>query len=103
MAGLINVSIDLTKIDKTKIFEKDGKKWLSLSVSINNECDQYGNNASITVGQSKEERERKDKRCYLGNGKVTWTDGLISVASPNIQSVLQSVVDGTAQENDLPF
>ena len=30
--------------------------------------------------QTKEEREAKKKKDYLGSGKVTWTDGNVSAA-----------------------
>ena len=64
MGALINASIDLTKIDKSKIFEKDGKKYLSLTISINDET-KYGNNASISISQSKEEREAKTNKTII--------------------------------------
>ena len=35
----------------------------------------YGNNASIMISQTQEEREAKKPRTYIGNGKVVWTDG----------------------------
>jgi len=78
MAGIINARIDLSKIDESKITEKDGKKWLSISIVINNEADTYDNNVSLSISQSKEERENKVPKNYIGNGKVVWTDGKIS-------------------------
>lgn len=78
MAGIINARIDLSKIDTAKITEKDGKKWLSISIVINNEADTYDNNVSLSISQSKEERENKVPKNYIGNGKVVWTDGKIS-------------------------
>ena len=69
MAGLVNVSLDLSKIDKTKV--KDGK-YLNASVAIGDDTNQYGQNASMYISQSKEEREAKDARTYIGNGKVVW-------------------------------
>lgn len=47
------------------------------TMSINDTQDNYGNNASVFVTQTKEEREAKAKKVYIGNGKVTWTDGNI--------------------------
>jgi len=76
MSAIINASIDLSKVDNSKIFEKDGKKWLNLSITINNETN-YGNNVGIAIGQSKEEREAKASKIYIGNGKVVWNDGQI--------------------------
>jgi hypothetical protein len=78
MSTLINASIDLTKIDKTKIQThdkfgqpfKNGAKYLSVQIWVNDEPDQYGNNVSISVSQSLVEREAGEKKVYLGNGKI---------------------------------
>ena len=71
MSKLLNVSIDLTKIDKSKIIEgKKGGKYLNMTVWINDELDQYGNDVSVQQSQSKEEREAKSPKVYLGNGRV---------------------------------
>ena len=77
MSTLINASIDLSKIDKSKIKTtdkfgqpfKNGAKYLDVNIWINDEADQYGNIASISISQSKEEREAGAKRVYIGNGK----------------------------------
>jgi len=47
------------------------------TMSINDKQDDYGNNASIWVQQTKEERESKAPKKYVGNGKVQWTDSTI--------------------------
>ncbi len=70
-------SIDLNKIDKSKVVTTDkngkpfenGAKYLNIVLWINDEADQYGNNASIQVSQTKEEKEAKQKVTYLGNLK----------------------------------
>jgi hypothetical protein len=77
MSKLLTGSIDLNKIDKTKIVttDKNGKpfenegKYLNIVVWLNDEADQYGNNASIQISQSKEEREAGAKAIYIGNLK----------------------------------
>jgi hypothetical protein len=79
MAEILSGSIDLSKIDKSKIVEKklkDGStaKFLNINISINNEVDQYGNVAGLTISQSQEERQAKTKKVYLGNLKRVWSD-----------------------------
>ena len=77
MSKLLTGSIDLNKIDRSKIVStnKDGKpfengaKYLNVVVWINDEADQYGNNASIQISQTKEEREAGEKSTYIGNLK----------------------------------
>ena len=87
MSAIINASIDLSKIDSSRIFEKDGRKWLSLSISVNDETN-YGNNVGISIAQSKEEREAKQPKTYLGNGKVVWNSGTIVNAIKDEQEVV---------------
>lgn len=73
MAELISISIDLKKIIESKIIQgKKGGKYYNLTVSVNDEADQYGNDVSVYDSQSKEQREAKEPRNYLGNGKVVW-------------------------------
>ena len=77
MSKLLTGSIDLNKIDKTKIVSTDkngnqfenGAKYLNVVVWLNDEADKYGNNASIQISQSKEEREAGVKAIYIGNLK----------------------------------
>lgn len=79
MAEILSGSIDLSKIDKSKIVEKklkDGStaKFLNIQIAINNEADQYGNIAGLTISQTQEERQAKTKKVYLGNLKRVWSD-----------------------------
>ena len=93
MSAIINASIDLSKVDSSRIFEKDGRKWLSLSISVNDETN-YGNNVGIALSQTKEEREAKQPKTYLGNGKVVWNNGII------VNATKDEPVDTS---KDLPF
>jgi hypothetical protein len=43
------------------------------SISVNDEDDKFGNNVSLWQSQSKEERESKTNRNFLGNGKSLWS------------------------------
>ena len=61
------------------IKQEDGT-YKYYTASINDELDKYGNNVAITVQQTKEQREAKEKKVYVGNGKVIWTNGKIEVA-----------------------
>ena len=73
---MINVSIDLTKIDKSKIKEhKNGSKYYNFIVAErtdkngNPQPDQWGNTHAVYESQTKEEREAKKPKNYIGNGK----------------------------------
>jgi len=51
---------------------KNGKHYVSLTVSINDQVDQYGKDASVWLEQSKEQRDRKDRKNFVGGGKVVY-------------------------------
>ena len=75
MAQIISVSIDLTKLDKSRIIEgKNGAKYYNLTINVNDEKDQYGNDASVITSQTQEERQAKAPKTYLGNGRVVWSN-----------------------------
>jgi len=80
MSALINFNLNVAKLPKEKfVAGKDGAVYVNLTMAINDET-RYGNNTSIYVNQTKEEREAKKQRQYLGNGKVVWTDNNIVLA-----------------------
>ncbi len=70
MSKLISARIDVTKIPKEAIYVGEKGKYLSVDIWINDEDDNYGNDCSINIQQSKEERESKAKKVYIGNGKT---------------------------------
>ena len=73
MSHLINLSINLSKIDKSKIINGEKGKYLNLTISINDEKDNYHNDVSCWENQSKDERDNKTPKNYLGNGRVIWS------------------------------
>ena len=67
-------------------------------MSVNDET-RFGNNASIMISQTQEEREAKKPRTYIGNGQVVWTDNTIVLA----QREEKKEVVQEAETSDLPF
>ena len=51
---------------------KKGMKGIGITMSVNDTTDQYGNNVSAYVSQTREQREAKTPRYYIGNGKVKY-------------------------------
>lgn len=98
MASIYSASIDLSLIDKSKITEKNGKKYYPIQVILKDEADQYGQILSITENQSKEEREAKTTKKYLGNGKLVWSDNKVSEQAVQAQSTSTK-----ADDDNLPF
>lgn len=75
MANIISASIDLTKIDKTKIYEGKKGKYYPITIVLNDEVGQYGDSGYIQTEQTKDERDAKLPKTFLGNCKVVWTNG----------------------------
>jgi hypothetical protein len=96
MSTLISLSIDVTKITKSKI--KDGK-YLDVTISVDDATNQWGKNASIYESQTKEEREAKASKAYIGGGKVVWTDGSIKVAEKSSNEPKKA----STPSEELPF
>jgi hypothetical protein len=104
MASIIKTSINLNDIPKDKIINGKKGKYLPITITINDEVDQFGNQGPVMVEQSKEERDAKMAKVYLGNVKVVWTNGTNVAAAPRLdagQPVTQRAV--AAAEDDLPF
>jgi len=49
MASIIATSIDLTKIPKDKIIDGKKGKYLPITITLNDEPDQFGNNGPVVV------------------------------------------------------
>ena len=110
MAGIIKTSINLSQIPKDRIIIGKKGKYLPISISVNDEPDQFGNQGPVIVDQSKEERDAKAPKTYLGNCKVVWTNGTFPEPIPfdaNAGSTRAAagipVVDPVVVKDDLPF
>tara|TARA_R100000963_G_C4555664_1_gene46668 strand:- start:11 stop:325 length:315 start_codon:yes stop_codon:yes gene_type:complete len=104
MASIIRASINLTNVDKSKIITGKKGKYLPITVTLNDEVDQFGNNGPIIIAQSKEEREAKEAKTYLGNAQVVWTNGNnVEVPPRDNQSQPRQPQVKKEVESDLPF
>ena len=103
MAGIITGSINLSNIPKDKIIDGKKGKYLPISISINDELDQFGNQGPVVVAQTKEERDAKVAKTYLGNVKVVWTNGDNVATAPRDNMPQQAAPQPAAVEDDLPF
>ena len=103
MSALINFSLDVAALPKEKfVSAANGKVYINLTMAVNDET-RYGNNTSIYVNQTKEEREAKKQRQYLGNGKVVWTDNNIVLAEREQEAEQAQKVPQSKEVADLPF
>jgi hypothetical protein len=98
MSALINLSLRVDKLPKEKFVQgKDGAVYYNFTIGVNDDSNKYGQNVSATDSQTKEEREAKKPKSYLGNGNVVWTDGNIKLADKKVEVTAKEV------EADLPF
>jgi hypothetical protein len=105
MASIISANIDLTKIDKSKFYEGKKGKYYPVTIVLNDEPGQYGDSGYIQTEQTKEERDNKAPKSYLGNVKVVWTNGQnVNTAERDGAAPQQQNFSQPAQaEPDLPF
>ncbi len=104
MASIIKASINLSEIPADKIITGKKGKYLPITITINDELDQFNNQGPIVVAQTKEEREAKAKKTYLGNVQVVWTNGDNVAAAPRQDQPMQAAPVGqAAPADDLPF
>ena len=86
--------------------KKKGVPGIALTLSTSDETNQYGQNVSAYVSQSKEDREAKKDRFYVGNGKLFWTDGKITKAEKKEKGngpVSQPSDNSDQYPDELPF
>lgn len=99
--AVINISICLSDIptDKIKV-GKNGKKYLNVTIAGRKEPDQYENNVTVYTSQSKEEREAKAEKSYIGAGRhIEFTGGENSTGAVDNMPAY----DPNNDEDGLPF
>lgn len=95
MSKLIAIKIDVSKIDKERLFQGKKGSYLDATVFLNDEEGQYGDNGMITQSVSKEEREAGVKGNILGNVKILGEFGDNKPASAPAPAAVES--------DDIPF
>ena len=83
---------------------KQGKdaEGVKLTISLSDQTNNYGQNVSVYVAQTKEQRDAKTPLFYVGNGKTFWSKGETPVPqreqpTPEPQNVT------AASDNEPPF
>jgi len=104
MASIIKTNINLNEIPKDKIYKGKKGSYLPITITLNDEVDQFGNQGPVIVEQTKEEREAKVQKVYLGNVKVVWTNGEnVEVAPRDNQPAPAAQTKKEETVDDLPF
>ena len=87
----------MSALGQISIKTKDGM-YKNYTISINDDTNEYGQNLKMYEEQTKEDREAGVKKNYIGNGKIFWTDGNITVADKVDRETTK-----TSSDVDLPF
>ena len=85
MSQLIFGKIDVTKIDKSRLFKGEKGVYLDLAIWINDKPDKYGNDISI-----QQSTKRGEDKIFLGNGKFH-------------EPKEETQIDTSDNASDLPF
>jgi hypothetical protein len=119
MSTIHPLKIDLLKIPGARKFQaKDGSwhlaiphpsifigekgAYLDCDLTERKEIDDYKNTHNIALQQTKEARQAKEPKVYIGNGK-TLTFGSSSAPSAAPQRAAQGHVETDDNEDDIPF
>ena len=99
----INVRVDVTKIDKSRLYKGAKGTYLDLTTFVDtDQQDQYENNGFISQATTKEEREANVQTPILGNVKVFYTDGQASAPAQS-QAPAKQAGEPINFDEDIPF
>ena len=95
------ISICLSDIPKELMRKADnGKSYINLVVDKRREPDKFGNTHTVYINQTKEEREAKMDKIYVGNGK----EYLFNQTSNNTPVTTTQLLKSASDDgDDLPF
>lgn len=85
------------------VVSKKDEKGIEITISTNDDSNQFGQNVSSYVSQTKEQREAKKDKFYVGNGKVFWTDGKVFVGVKKEETHQATPITESYDEDPLPF
>ena len=94
--GKTYVCMDDLNIPPFNKGKTNGKTYVNVGVWVNEDNDEFGNCANISLSQSLQDREQQAKKQYIGNLKRS--GGVKSAASPVVQPAAS-----IPSMNDLPF
>ena len=83
---------------------KQGKdaEGVKLTISLSDQTNNFGQNVSAYVAQTKEQREAKTPLFYVGNGKTFWSKGETPVPQREEQKQAPHTVTA-ANDDNFPF
>lgn len=104
MKLMVALNIDVSKIDKTRIFVGEKGKYLSTVLQLEvdeSAVDQYGNSGMLLHSLNKEERDAGVKLPVLANAKIIGRYGSQPAATPPQQLPKEAPPEDL--DDDIPF
>lgn len=93
----LNVRINVSRIDKSKLYKGEKGVYLNMTTFVDlDQENEYGNNGFISIEQSKEQRDANEQSVILGNVKKFWSDGA-TASAPQSDMSLEEL------DEDIPF
>ena len=100
----ISLRLDVSKIDKSKLYKGAKGVYLDCQVFLSDEPDQYSNHGMIVQAVSKEEKDQGIKGAILGNAKIFWSDeGQPQQPKQPKQNQQASTPQSMDFEDEIPF
>ena len=113
MSALVEIYLKKEALETLlKAVTQRNQKGIGITISINDESREFDGqngkiyqNVSAYVSQTKEQREAKKEKYYVGNGSVFWTDGKITKAGATANEIetIDAEVVNPEPTDDLPF
>ena len=98
----VGIKIDVSKIDKNKLYQGKNGTYLDATVFIDTGKEsKWGDHGMITQSVTKDEKEEGIKGAILGNVKVFWSD-TTSAPHQNTSAPHQNT-SAPVPNDDIPF
>jgi hypothetical protein len=106
MSSLNSLYLKLSTLkEMIDVLERKQENGIELTISINDTTNNYNQNVSAFVAQTKEQREAKTNKFYVGNGRTVWTDGKIIAFEykKDTAETKKAETDNNGDDPNLPF
>lgn len=87
-----------------EVVNKQNYKGIEITIATNDEATQYGQNVVAWVSQTKEQKEAKNPKFYVGNGEAVWTNGNpVFIPRKAKKEANTNQLDGDWGDDETPF
>jgi hypothetical protein len=98
----LRIKIDVTKINKARLYEGAKGKYLTMTVMLDQHEDRFGNYGLVVESISKEEKDQGVQGTILGNVTGRWDRNPANQPETNV-TTSKAVAPAKDDDDDLPF